>query len=318
MFIMDAFDSVYANNVSNLKSYLEKGDINIVNERGMSLLHYAIVFNNTEIFNLLLENYIDINIKDNHGDTPAHYCVINNRMGFLKTLIRHDCDLSIKNNDGHTPLFKACAHGRENMISLFLENQKFNLYETDSKDETVFMALVRSRNIDLLRNIELDDKIINTPNYIGETPLHIASKTGDLSIVDYLLKNRAFVNAKNKTGETPLFYAVAAQNRDVIMYLLKAGAVLDCKSTFGDSIYNLIPTYDLSSYINEKSEQFKNYLYHANFPLHYAIIVENVELVKKYCVIKNLEHKDNFGYTPLELAELVKNDRIIKILKDYL
>jgi len=315
---MDAFDSIYANNINSLKEYLETGDINVINERGMSLLHYAIIFNNNEVFNILLDNYININIIDNHGDTPAHYCVINNRMGFLKTLIRKECDLSIKNNDGHTPLFKACALGRENMVSLFLESLKFNLLETDSKDETVFMALVRSRNMDLLNKLEINEDIVNTPNYIGETPLHIASKTGDISVINHLIKNKAFVNAKNKTGETPLFYAVQVQNRDVINILLKHGACLYCKSTFGDTIYDLIPTYELSSYINEKSEQYKNYLYHSNFPLHYAILIENIELVKKFCVIRNIEHKDNFGYTPLELARLVGNERIYKIIKDNL
>jgi len=204
------------------------------------------------------------------------------------------------------------------MVSLFLESLKFNLLETDSKDETVFMALVRSRNMDLLNKLEINEDIVNTPNYIGETPLHIASKTGDISVINYLIKNKAFVNAKNKTGETHLFYAVQVQNRDVINILLKHGACLYCKSTFGDTIYDLIPTYELSSYINEKSEQYKNYLYHSNFPLHYAILIENIELVKKFCVIRNIEHKDNFGYTPLELARLVGNERIYKIIKDNL
>ncbi len=316
--MMNAFDSVYANNIPSLKAYLEHGDINVINERGMSLLHYAIIFNNVEVFDLLLENYININIVDSHGDTPAHYCVINNRMGFLKTLIRHNCDLSIKNADGHTPLYKACSLGRENMVSLFLESQKFDIMETDLKEETVFMALVRSRNLSLLNRLEVNDTIVNTPNYIGETPLHIASKAGDLQVISYLLEHHAFVNAKNKTGETPLFYAVMTQNRDVISILMKAGAVLDCKSTFGDTIYNLIPTYELSSYINEKSEEFKNYMYHSTYPLHYAIIIENVELVKKYAVIRNIQHTDNFGYTPLDLANRIHNERILKILKENL
>ena len=313
---MDAFDSIYSNNIKNLKEYLEKGDVNITNERGMSLLHSAIVFNNIEAFNLLLENFIDINIKDNHGDTPAHYCVINNRLGFIKTLIKRGADLTIKNNDGQSVLYKACSLGRENMVSLFLENQKFDLYQQDNKEETIFMALVRSRNLDLLNQVKADETIVNTANYFGDTPLHIACKAGDVSIIDYLIKHKAFVNAKNSTGETPLFYAVQVQDRDVIQALLKAGAVLDCKSTFGESIYNLVPTYDLLNYINEKSEQYKNYLYYANFPLHYAIVIENLEMVKKYCNIRNIERKDNYGYTPLELANLIKNDRILRVLKE--
>ena len=282
----------------------------------MSLLHSAIVFNNVEAFSLLLENFIDMNIKDNHGDTPAHYCVINNRLGFIKTLIKRGADLTIKNNDGQSVLYKACALGRENMVSLFLENQKFDLYQQDNKEETIFMALVRSRNLNLLNQVKADDNIVNTANYFGDTPLHIACKAGDVSIIEYLIKHKAFVNAKNSTGETPLFYAVQVQDRDVIQALLKAGAVLDCKSTFGESIYNLVPTYDLLNYINEKSEQYKNYLYYANYPLHYAIIIENLEMVKKYCNVRNIERKDNFGYTPLELANLIKNDRILRVLKE--
>ncbi|MGM9970504.1 MAG: ankyrin repeat domain-containing protein [Anaeroplasma sp.] len=315
---MNAFDSIFSNNINALKEYLETGDVNIRNERGMSLLHYAIIFNNSDMFELLLDNYINVDIQDNYGDTPTHLCVINNRIGFLKSLIRHNANLSIKNNDGHSPLFKACSLGREAMVYLLLESTNFNLYETDSKDETVFMALIRSRNLDLLNKLLLDDKIIDCKNCFGEAPLHIASKTGDIKIVNYLLNNNAFVNIKNNSKETPLFYAVRAHNLDVIDILLKNGAVLDCKSTFGDTVYNLIPTYDMSSYINEKSEQYKSYLYHSNYPLHYSIIIENYELVKKYCEIRNVNRMDAFGYTPLDLAIKVGNDRITSIIKDTL
>ncbi len=312
---MNAFDAIYSNNVMALREYLETGDINVKNERGMSLIHYAIVFANSEVFDLLLENYIDINIQDNHGETPAHYCVVNNRMGFLKTLIRKECNLNLKNNDGQTPLFKACSLGREDMVFLLLESMNFNLYEKDSKDETIFMALIRSRNLELLNKLKLDDKIIDIKNFSGEAPLHIAARAGDQRIIKYLLDHNAFVNIKNNQGETPLFYAVRSQNREAIDLLLRYGAVLDCRSTFGDTIYDLIPSYDLSSYINEKSEQYKSYLYHSNFPLHYAIIIENYPLVLKFLETKNIERKDGFGYTPEVLANKIGNARILKVIK---
>ena len=154
---MNAFDAIYSNNIQALKDYLAKGDVNIKNERGMSLLHYAISFSNQEIFDLLLENFIDINIQDSRGDTAAHYCVINDKMGFLKTLIRKGCDLKIQNDDGQSPLFKACSLGREEMVYLLLESQDFNLYDRDSKDETIFMALIRISlvNLHFISQVEL-------------------------------------------------------------------------------------------------------------------------------------------------------------------
>lgn len=315
---MDAFDYIYSNNMLELKKYLEFGDVNALNERGMSLLHYAVIFNNQEIFNLLLDHYININICDSHGDTALHYCVINNRVGFLKSLIRHNAIINIKNNEGQTPLYKACALGRENLVDLLLEFTTINLFDKDNKDETIFMAMIRSRNMTLIEKYLPEGNLINICNYIGETPLHIACKVGDMNVIRYLIDHKAFVNAKNKTGETPLFYAVANHNLDAINILLEHGAILDCKSTFGDTIYSLIPTYDLSSYINEKSELYKSYLYHNNYPLHYAIITENIEMVRKYAVIRNINHPDKFGYTPLELAILIKNNKIISIVQNGL
>lgn len=312
---MNAFDAIYSNNIQALKDYLLKGDVNVKNERGMSLLHYAISFSNSEVFDLLLENFIDINIQDSRGDTAAHYCVINDKMGFLKTLIRKGCDLKIQNNDGQSPLFKACSLGREDMVYLLLESQDFNLYDRDSKDETIFMALIRSRNIDLLNKIQLDKDIINVKNFAGEAPLHIASRVGDVRVLTYLLENKAFVNIKNNQGETPLFYAVRSQNKDSINLLLKYGAVLDCRSTFGETIYDLVPSYDLLTYINEKSEQYKNYKYYSLYPLHYAIITENYPNVIKFRDARNKEKIDSFGYSPKELAERIGNERILTALK---
>ena len=315
---MNAFDAIYTNNKQALLEYLESGDVNVKNERGMSLLHYAIVFDNLEIFDLLIENYININIQDARGETPVHYCIVNNKMGYLKNLIRHKADLSIKNADGQTPLFKACYLGREEMVYLLLESTNFNLYERDAKNETVFMALIRSRNLTLLSKLQLDDKIVDEKNYIGETPLHIACRAGDSRIVQYLVDNKAFVNSKTSTGETPLFYAIQNHSLDCIDILIKYGAILDCKSTFGDSIYDNIPTYDLQNYVNDKSEQYKSYLYHSNYPLHYAIIIENFELCKKYCVIRNVNRMDPFGYTPLDIAIKIGNERILNLLKQNL
>ena len=46
---MNAFDAIYTNNIAALKEYLETGDVNVKNERGMSLLHYAIVLDRKSV-----------------------------------------------------------------------------------------------------------------------------------------------------------------------------------------------------------------------------------------------------------------------------
>ncbi|MBQ9449540.1 MAG: ankyrin repeat domain-containing protein [Acholeplasmatales bacterium] len=312
---MDVFDSVYCNNIEALKEYLATGNINIKNERGLSLLHNAIIFNNPEIFELLLDNYINVNITDNYGETPLMYAVTNNRMGFVKNLLRHGADLNVRNNDGQTALFKACYLGREQIVYLLLESINFDLHEKDNKDETLFMALVRSRNINLLEKVRYNDKIIEEKNYLGETPLHIACKSGDAAIVEYLIMHKAFVNSKNNNNETPLFYAAKSMSLEVIDLLMKYGANPDCKSKSGQTVYDVAPTNAITKYIEEKSEFYKFNSYKVNFPLHYSIVIEDLGLVEKNLVIRNLNRSDQFGYKPKDLANLIGNDRILNLFQ---
>jgi len=56
------------------------------------------------------------------------------------------------------------------------------------------------------------------------TPLMLASKEGDLSIVRMLILAGADVNATNSLQETPLFYAARSRNSKVVAFLLESGA----------------------------------------------------------------------------------------------
>ncbi|WP_320109396.1 MULTISPECIES: ankyrin repeat domain-containing protein [Wolbachia] len=52
---------------------------------------------------------------------------------------------------------------------------------------------------------------INTKGSDGNTPLHLAAKVGNLSVVTYLVgEERADIYAKNQYGQTPI--SLAAKN----------------------------------------------------------------------------------------------------------
>ena len=311
---MNPFSAIYCNNTKELKLYIDKNDINIRNEKEMSLLEYAIVFNNPDAFELLLDNYIDVNIKDRYGDTAAHYCVTYNRMGYLKSLINHNADLSIKNNDGETPLYKACSLGREDMVKLFVEAKPLDIHEFNGKHESIFMALIRSRNMNLLSSIEVDNFVLDEKDYAGNTPLHIAAKRGDITVVKYLLDKGAFVNSKNLNRETPLFFAAENHHKDVIDALIKHGAIVDCISKLHDTIYHRIHDDDLEGYINMKAAYYGVDQYYIDYPLHYSIIMEDFERTVKYSERSNTNRVDKYGFKPLALAKKVGNERIIEFL----
>jgi ankyrin repeat protein len=139
------------------------------------------------------------------------------------------------------------------MISLFLETQEFHLEEEDNKEETIFMPLVRSRNLDLLAKVIVDDELVNKPNFNGEAPIHIAARSGDIKVLSYLISHNAFANLKTNQGVTSILYAIKAKSFDSLDLLLSKGAILDIKNKNADTALDLIEVDSMIDFINEKS-----------------------------------------------------------------
>eukprot|EP01113_Clastostelium_recurvatum_P050398 TRINITY_DN952_c0_g1_i1.p1 TRINITY_DN952_c0_g1~~TRINITY_DN952_c0_g1_i1.p1 ORF type:complete len:157 (-),score=42.09 TRINITY_DN952_c0_g1_i1:70-540(-) len=65
---------------------------------------------------------------------------------------------------------------------------------------------------------------VNAVDAQGNTALHAASQTGELSSVQLLLRYGANVNATDKSGETPLHKAAWRGHAEVCKILVTAGA----------------------------------------------------------------------------------------------
>lgn len=311
------FSFVAQGNIAELRAYLIKADIGIVDERGNSLLHHAIKYNQTEIFQYLIENSIDINIQNDDGETPLMQCVFYNRVGFLKELIRLNANHLLTNKSGETPFYKACFLGRGLIISLFIEKSLQTMDCKNNNDENIFFALLRAQNVTLFDYFAKEDKdFINSVNYFDETLLHVAVKLNSYDLVEYLLKNKAFVNAKNKAKETPLFYATKYGNSDIFGLLVQYGAIIELHNSYDETLLDVVDYQNFIEYINDKqnSVQYRNYI--KDFPLHVAIIKEDVYLVEQLLINVYIDLEDSFGYKPLDLALQLKNKEIINLINE--
>ena len=64
-------------------------------------------------------------------------------------------------------------------------------------------------------------------------PLHIASFTGQLQTVRYLISKGAYIDSKIYDGSTPLHFASSSNHIDVVQYLISHGANIECKNNYG-------------------------------------------------------------------------------------
>lgn len=67
-------------------------------------------------------------------------------------------------------------------------------------------------------------KVLNLLNDVGDTPLHCASRSGKIGVIEVLLKHEALPDIQNIFGDTPLHLAYQYKNFETVGKLLNAGA----------------------------------------------------------------------------------------------
>jgi ankyrin repeat protein len=102
---------------------------------------------------------------------------------------------------------------------------------------------ISTKNQEVLENV-LNSQPTNEPLWSkngGDTPLHWGVITGDVSIVEAILrKHICSINDANHGGETPLHYATKqGKNSPLINYLLSQGADIYLKTEKGRTVLHL-------------------------------------------------------------------------------
>ncbi len=193
---MGAKEDIYAaavvGHVDKVAAFL-KEDPKLVNARdsdGRAPLHWAAIYGQTKVMELLLAEKTDVNLLDGEGFTPLHWAATFNKRDAVELLVAHKADMNIKvEKYGWTPLRLAVIHGHMSAAKALLDGGS----DPNVKDD---------------ENIPL---------------LHQAVIRGKKEMVELLLDKKADVNKKDSEGETPLDEAVEQGNSEIIELLRQHG-----------------------------------------------------------------------------------------------
>ncbi|MDE7095529.1 MAG: ankyrin repeat domain-containing protein, partial [Anaeroplasmataceae bacterium] len=186
--MIDPFQAILNQNWKQLNTYLEHGNVNVVDKNGMNLLSYAIKLQSNDAVQILLRAYIDVDSIDKKGNTCFHYAVLHNRLNYLRVLMTTNGNPMQKNKDGHTPLYLACRYRKEKMIDLYLEKYRLDMGEKDINEETICLAFTRAKSPQLLRKYGGFEAWLEEPNYIGNTPLLVACERDSKEMAEFILE----------------------------------------------------------------------------------------------------------------------------------
>jgi len=100
------WDWLKDNDVGKVKEFVsDGGDVNMVDDEGLSLLHWASDRGYVDVINTLLSSKLrDVDIRDGDGQTSLHYAASCGHMDAVKLLLKAGADKLCKDNDDIAPV----------------------------------------------------------------------------------------------------------------------------------------------------------------------------------------------------------------------
>lgn len=301
----------YYINIDNLENW-NNVHLPKSNDPNIQLIHAAIKEDISEV-NKLLPN-INSKFRTSHNRTAIHATVIGKNVQILKKLLQKNIDPNVKDIDGITALEIAIQNNSTEAVKLLLKyganvniyRNITNKYDNASQEKLTRIPLLdaleqNSNNSELAGILIANGAKVNVSNQFQITPLHLATRHGNIIIIDRLLKKGADINARDALGNTPLFEATNRRGNSfkTSKLLIDRGAKVNIANRAGQTPLMLAAS--LPDEENSNSEQ------------RYTIQKLRIGLIQLF--IDNgadVNSKDKDGKTAIDLAANLETREYLK------
>jgi ankyrin repeat protein len=198
----------------------------------MTPLHYAAKTNSVDLVRKILKNSNPkiLNQQDIYGQTALYIACMSKSSLCINYLLEKKANKDIESSIGYSPLHALCTINQD--------DDQFDGTKPANRDAKTGQNLLTNTNTYQLVKVLLDhgdDVNKLTGNSCSDadnsddmdTPLHIAIRHNNASIIQFLIDNKADLNKKNRFGYTPLHYACFYGNYGICSILLANGAKIN-------------------------------------------------------------------------------------------
>ncbi|XP_076282442.1 rabankyrin-5 [Lasioglossum baleicum] len=205
-------------------------NINQCNKEGLTLLHQAILKEDSATAIFLLENGADMNARTVNGDTPLQLSV-HCRLGeVVEALCKRGVDTSVG-----CPLWDALDSDQEDIASILVKyGADTDCWSPGPDDcqQTLLHRAIDGNKEDIAQFLIRSGCDLNAPRRPGPdgsggdeardecSPLHLCCQWGLEQVVQTLIEHGADVNARDADGKTPVHVAIQNQHSQIISLLL--------------------------------------------------------------------------------------------------
>jgi len=229
-------------NVDILQLLQSKGaDLNAVDERGFTALHYAVEYDLYDSVEFLLGNGAKANIAATDGSTPLFLALLNPEL--TTTLVKRGASAKATLANGASLLHAAAEAGNLDNVKFYI-SQNVDLNAVDSTGRTPLMYACESQGcpLEVIKFIVSRGAKTDLTSKDGASILHLAALAERLDAVDFLVKTQGMdINLRRiGTGCTPLM--TVAQNTgkmELVKSLILKGADPKLCANNGSSLLQL-------------------------------------------------------------------------------
>lgn len=267
---------------------LSDAELNQPDSTGKTLLHRAVIKNDTDLADYLVQRGVPIDQKDGNGFTALHYAVLKRNMSSVRLLLKHNADLHLVTIEQNTPLHLAVNNNDIAMAELLYFKGAYSDARNKNSEGYSPLTLAIGKRYYVLAELLY-------------WPLHYVIKRNSQEYLDYLLQiNPEYIGKKDQKGMTPLHIAHLYENSDLVEKLFAAGADQNAKDHFGrkpeDYQYNkftsMIERDVLDPSLRQKvDDKMFDFLIHYDWMTVGLIQEGNIAYLRSYGK-KNMIHED--------------------------
>jgi len=266
---------------------------------------------------------VNLNARNRFGQQPIHSSARSGSYEPAKYLLEHaSADVDSTDNNDNTPLLLSGAHGRKNLIDLFVaykadtkkrnkqgmdvldlatKNRQYHLIERlshipgininaqDTEGKTKFMRSTEQQDYSMMRILSDCGADLYITDNKGETALHKVARNGDINGLAQLKETHIkYWNQANYEGNSPAFVAAENGHFKAITMFMNAGASLEGTNNAGETIFHQIAKSKKPSMFTAIMKGYKpqtniNTQSKSGFsPIHYASSYNDVEMMRAF------------------------------------
>lgn len=319
-------------------------EVDAVDMRHETPLHFACRANNTLAVELLLNDGAKIDLQNQDGENILHVCVRESNLILIRDVIVHHVVtkrqvtqakklINQANSKGESSLHYAAKltgelshhedEDKEIMRCLLMNGGDVFLQNNDSLQTPVHYCC-ESGNTRILQEImsHLDQQMCrlasNKPAKALWTPLFYACHMGHPKIIRMLINQTARIDVFDEQGEAPLHVAVSRGHREVVDILLEHNAFVNVRNKPGMTPLHIAAQLGYNSMVKQLITDHGAILdamtLIKQIPLHLAAENGQLEVCETLLGLgSDLNAIDNQSQTPLHLAARKNHADVLKL-----